>query len=45
MPPPGVACEETLPGHLLMMEISSDDKSIGLHADCHIIWNEERHRA
>jgi hypothetical protein len=39
------ACEEIMLVPLLMMEISSDYKSIGLHADCYLVWNEERHRA
>ena len=40
------ACEEIMLVPLLMMEISSDDNpSIGLHADCYILWNEERHLA
>jgi hypothetical protein len=37
------ACEEIMLVPLVMMEISSDNPSIGLHADCYILWNEERH--
>jgi hypothetical protein len=38
------ACDEIMLMPFLMMEISADDNlSIGLHADCYIVWNEERH--
>jgi hypothetical protein len=36
------ACDEVMPGNLLMIEISS---GIWLHDDCYTLWNEERYRA
>jgi hypothetical protein len=39
------ACDEVMPSHLLMIEISSGSKSICLHDDCYTLCNEERYRA